>query len=73
MLIEKTALHLTTGGTSLVVDVGDGRLPRILHWGEPLGDLTTADLAAISIAARPANRRQPCHVPATGARAASAG
>jgi alpha-galactosidase len=62
-VIENRALHLATGGTSLVVDVGDSRLPRILHWGEALGDLTTADLAAISIAAQPAIGDSPVTYP----------
>lgn len=45
--------HLRAGGTSVVVSVGD-RLPRILHWGEDLGDLGQVELDAIATTAQPA-------------------
>ncbi|MGC4173859.1 alpha-galactosidase [Demequina sp.] len=38
-------LHLTAAGASLLLDVGDGRLPRVVHWGAELGD---GDLAGIA-------------------------
>ena len=51
---DDPAVHLRGGGTSLVIQVSDGRLPRILHWGDDLGDLTPADVAAMVRTARPA-------------------
>lgn len=56
-------VHLSTGGTSLVVDLGDDRLPRILHWGEPLGDADAAELAALALAAQPAVGDSPVTYP----------
>lgn len=44
---EGPVVHLRAGGTSLVVLVDDERLPRILHWGEDLGDLGQAELTTI--------------------------
>ncbi len=46
-------VHLRRGGTSVVVDLHDGRLPRILHWGPDLGDTTAADLASLAQAVQP--------------------
>lgn len=46
-------VHLRRGGTSVVVDLGEGRLPRILHWGDDLGDLEADDLEAIRTASQP--------------------
>ena len=48
------AEHLRAGGTSVVVALGDGRLPRILHWGEDLGDLSSETLRVIVETAMPA-------------------
>lgn len=53
-MIDGSAVHLRTGGTSLVVALGDHRLPRILHWGDDLGELSTADLEGIVRTAFPA-------------------
>ncbi|GGK64316.1 alpha-galactosidase [Sphaerisporangium melleum] len=47
-------VHLRAGGTSVVVAVDDGRLPRILHWGPDLGTLTGDALADLHRAALPA-------------------
>src|SRR6187431_3122361 len=41
-------IHLTASGVSLVLDVGGGRLPRVVHWGAALGDLDEAGLAAVA-------------------------
>ncbi|MGP3963157.1 alpha-galactosidase [Nonomuraea sp. 3N208] len=49
-----TPLHLRAGGTSLVIAVDDGRLPRILHWGPDLGELGADALADLQRAALPA-------------------
>jgi alpha-galactosidase len=42
-------VHLRAAGTSVLLDLGDGAgLPRVLHWGADLGDLTPADAAAFA-------------------------
>ncbi|SDD75132.1 alpha-galactosidase [Glycomyces harbinensis] len=46
-------VHLRRAGTSVVVSLTDARLPRILHWGNDLGDLSGAELAAIQRATSP--------------------
>jgi alpha-galactosidase len=53
MSVTDPVLHLRRGGTSVVVDVRDGRLPRILHWGPDLGMLSPADLLALADAVQP--------------------
>ncbi|TDE89601.1 alpha-galactosidase [Occultella glacieicola] len=45
--------HLRRGGTSVVLNLDGGRLPRILHWGTDLGDLTSAALEAFAGAVEP--------------------
>ncbi|ETK36802.1 alpha-galactosidase [Microbispora sp. ATCC PTA-5024] len=47
-------VHLRAGGTSVVVAVDGGRLPRILHWGQDLGALDEDALAGLHRAALPA-------------------
>ncbi|MFF3444264.1 alpha-galactosidase [Streptosporangium sp. NPDC002721] len=47
-------VHLRAGGTSLVVAVDGGRLPRVLHWGADLGALDGGALADLHRAALPA-------------------
>ena len=49
----RDVLHLRAGGTSVVVLLSDGRLPRILHWGDDLGVLDTADLEALAAVSMP--------------------
>ncbi|MDC7120902.1 alpha-galactosidase [Cellulomonas fimi] len=46
-------LHLRAGGVSVVVDLGGGTLPQVLHWGADLGDLDAAVLADLRTASRP--------------------
>ncbi|MET0695340.1 MAG: alpha-galactosidase [Propionibacteriaceae bacterium] len=41
-------LSLRTEGVSVLVDVSDGRLPTVVHWGDDLGDQTSADFAALA-------------------------
>lgn len=36
--ITADAVHLRASGVSLVVAVGDGRLPRVVYWGSDLGE-----------------------------------
>lgn len=45
--ITADAVHLRASGVSLVVAVGDRRLPRVVHWGADLGDLDAAALSAL--------------------------
>lgn len=43
-------LHLRAPGTSLVLDCTGSRLPRVLHWGEDLGDVDHTALAELATA-----------------------
>jgi alpha-galactosidase len=45
--ITADAVHLRASGVSLVVAVGDRRLPRVVHWGADLGDLDAATLSVL--------------------------
>ncbi len=40
-------VHLTTAGVSLLLDLSDGRLPIVLHWGRELPGLDLAAATAI--------------------------
>ncbi|MFD7458070.1 MULTISPECIES: alpha-galactosidase [unclassified Streptomyces] len=40
-------LHFRAAGMSLVLDCADGLLPRVVHWGADLGDLTGDALAGL--------------------------
>ena len=40
-------VHLSTAGVSAVLDVTDGRLPALAHWGAALGPLGAAGLDAL--------------------------
>ncbi|AQP45659.1 alpha-galactosidase [Tessaracoccus flavus] len=42
---------LNTDGVSVVVDLTDGRLPALLHWGPDLGELTIDDVRAMALTA----------------------
>jgi len=44
---------LRAAGTCLAVELAEP-VPRVLHWGADLGDLTGADLAALALTAEPA-------------------
>ncbi len=50
---DGTLLHLRSAGTSLVLDCTGPRLPCVMHWGEDLGELSEADLAALVRAETP--------------------
>jgi alpha-galactosidase len=54
MPIGTDQVHLRAGGTSVVVLLDQRRLPRILHWGEDLGDVSAQELHAIARTAMPA-------------------
>ncbi|SFJ65586.1 alpha-galactosidase [Cellulomonas sp. KH9] len=46
-------LHLSAAGVSLVLDVSEGMLPRVLHWGAHLGDPGPAELEQLRATAVP--------------------
>jgi len=48
-------VHLRAAGVSLVVDAVPPGLPRVLHWGRDLGDLTAESLVAFRDASTPAS------------------
>lgn len=48
-ITDRTA-HLRAAGVSFVVELR-APLPRILHWGEDLGELTDEGLAALGLTA----------------------
>ena len=47
---QTTYLHLRSAGTGVVLDCGGGLLPRVLHWGRDLGELSEEDLHALAVA-----------------------
>ncbi|KNY04717.1 alpha-galactosidase [Microbacterium sp. GCS4] len=47
----REVLHLRRGGTSVVIDLASP--PVIVHWGEDLGDASSATLDALALAATP--------------------
>ncbi|MDN4613821.1 alpha-galactosidase [Leifsonia sp. F6_8S_P_1B] len=54
MPIDSDHVHLRAGGTSVVVLLDRSRLPRILHWGEDLGELSAEALQQIAATTQPA-------------------
>ena len=46
-------LHLTAAGVSVLLDVTDGRLPAIIHWGAELPALTAEHAQALVTASVP--------------------
>lgn len=51
--IDDTLLHLRAHGVSVVVDTSGARLPRVVHWGRDLGDLSGPELAQVRLATLP--------------------
>lgn len=47
-LLERELFALERDGVGIVVDARGAALPRILHWGDALGPVTAADLAALA-------------------------
>lgn len=43
-------IHLRDSGVSLILDLSDARLPRVVHWGGDLGELSTAELEQVRVA-----------------------
>jgi alpha-galactosidase len=42
-----TWTHLRRGGVSFILDVAGPQLPRVVHWGAGLGDVTDDEIAAL--------------------------
>lgn len=53
MTVTDPVVHLRRGGTSVVADLRDGRLPRILHWGADLGEISPDALVRLADAVQP--------------------
>lgn len=47
-LLDRELVALERDGVGIVVDARGAALPRILHWGDALGELATADLEALA-------------------------
>ncbi|WP_062464619.1 alpha-galactosidase [Demequina soli] len=45
--MDTDVLHLRASGVSVLLDLSDGRLPRIAHWGADLGSLSDEAAAAL--------------------------
>ncbi len=56
-------IALRAGGVSLLVDVAEGQLPAVLHWGADLGDQSDADWQALRRAAAIPNFNNSVDVP----------
>jgi alpha-galactosidase len=50
-------------GVAVVLDVTDGQLPAIVHWGSDLGSLSAADVAALALASVRTTDGNPIDVP----------
>ena len=50
---DSDVVHLRAGGTSFVVELTEP-VPRILHWGTDLGELSEAGRSALRLTAEPA-------------------
>ena len=46
-------VHLRAGGVSLVLDLTGELLPRVLHWGADLGELSRSELATLRLTSQP--------------------
>ncbi|GAA1722192.1 alpha-galactosidase [Fodinicola feengrottensis] len=55
---------LRAGGVGVVVDL-TGEVPKVLHWGRDLGELSTAGLEALAFTAIPATLNNAVDVPPT--------
>ncbi|MFJ2634008.1 alpha-galactosidase [Streptomyces sp. NPDC087422] len=60
--IPARIVTLRAAGAALVVELGEP-VPRVLHWGADLGDLSDADLAALSLTAEGAVLNNSLDVP----------
>jgi len=48
-MTDRAVTQLRAAGVSLVLDCRGDRLPRILHWGRDLGDLTKVELESLAL------------------------
>ena len=48
-----TVVHLEAAGVSLLLDLSDGLLPAVVHWGPALGDVSPEDGVALVAASIP--------------------
>ncbi|MFZ1411778.1 MAG: alpha-galactosidase [Micropruina sp.] len=48
-----TLVVLRGDGVSLILDLTDGQLPAVVHWGADLGECSAADVRSLSVAAVP--------------------
>lgn len=63
MTQPSAVVHLRSAGVSLLLDVTQGRLPAVLHWGADLGPLTAQDAAALAQAGVTPIPPNSCDVP----------
>jgi alpha-galactosidase len=65
--VSPTWLTLRYNGVMVVLDVGGPHLPRVVHWGADLGELSTAEIAALPAApyAAPDQNTHVADVPVT--------
>ncbi|MCA1780775.1 MAG: hypothetical protein ABR500_08075 [Dermatophilaceae bacterium] len=49
MTATSFVVALSSGDVSLVLDLGDGGLPVVVHWGERLDGLSEADLSGLAL------------------------
>ena len=56
-------LHLRAAGVSVLLDVTDGRVPEIVHWGEDLGELRGEEIDQIALTAVPSMPQNAVDVP----------
>lgn len=47
--VKSHLLHLRASGVSVLIDLQQGKLPAIVHWGEDLGELTETDAKLLSL------------------------
>jgi alpha-galactosidase len=45
--------HLRAAGSSLVLELSGGSMPRVVHWGPDLGELSDLDLESVAAATAP--------------------
>lgn len=56
-------VHLRSSGVSVLVLVGGGELPRIIHWGKDLGGLTSEHLRRFATSVDPPEASSAIDVP----------
>ncbi|MFC0675132.1 alpha-galactosidase [Brachybacterium hainanense] len=56
-------LHLRAAGVSVLLDVTDGRVPAIVHWGGDLGPLSPAEIDEVALAGIPSTPLNAVDVP----------